>query len=108
LMPNGIDLAKLVSSVKGRYGKKQQGLASDATTGLDLILSQDDDDYISSPEVIFWRPLTGIKGIPYGRIVQISGRSDSGKSSTAMLFMVAAQKSGALVVLWDSEKKFST
>src|SRR5690606_30666284 len=30
----------------------------------------------------------------------------SGKSTTAMLFMKAAQQAGALVILWDSEKKF--
>lgn len=108
LVPAGIDIAKLVASVKGRYGKKNKARADDVTSGNELVLSSSPDDYILSPDVVFWEPLTGIKGIPYGRIVQISGRSDSGKTSSAMLFMKAAQLTGSLVILWDSEKKFST
>lgn len=107
--PTGIDVSKLVASVKGRYGKKEAGLSNELTTGDSIKLSDNDDDYILSPEIEkWWRPLTGIKGIPYGRITQISGRPDSGKSTSAMLAMVAAQKKGSLVIVWDSEKKFSS
>lgn len=102
-----IDIAKLVTTVKGRYGKKQKALADDLTTGDNIRLSERDEDYILSDEISpWWVPLTGIKGIPFGRIVQIAGKSDSGKSSAAMTFMKAAQKAGVLVILWDAEKKF--
>src|SRR5690606_15067805 len=100
-----LDLVSLVNSVKGRYGKNK-GLAMDFATGDEIKLPTDDSAYILSKAVKFWEPLIGVKGIPYGRCVQVAGKADSGKSTTAMLFMKAAQDDGALVVLWDSEKKF--
>ena len=102
-----VDVSALVEAVRGRYGKKQSGLAKDLSTGDKIILSDDLDDYVVSNEVKFWKPLTGIIGIPYGRIVQIAGKPDSGKTTTAMAFMKAAQEAGTLVILWDSERKFS-
>jgi RecA/RadA recombinase len=47
-------------------------------------------------------------GIAYGRIFQIAGKPDSGKSTAAMLSMKAAQQQGALVILWDAEGKFDS
>lgn len=107
--PNGIDVAALVQSVQGRYTKKKQpALAKDIKTGSDISLSTDPKDYVVSEEVGFWRPLTGILGLPFGRVLQIAGKPDSGKSTTAMTFMKAAQRDGVLVILWDSENKFSS
>jgi len=103
---DGIDITSLVGSVRGRYDKKHAGLGKDVVTADHVELPKGDGAYVLSDEVAFWKPLTGIKGIPYGRIVQISGKPDSGKSTTAMAFMKAAQRSGALVVLWDAEQKF--
>ena len=102
-----IDVSKLIASARGRYGKKQQGLANDLTTGDNIVLSENPSDYIVSKGVSFWKPLTGIMGIPYGRVVQIAGRPDSGKTTTAMMFMKAAQDVGTLTILWDTEGKFS-
>lgn len=51
--------------------------------------------------------MTNLKGLPFGRIIQISGKPDSGKSTHAMAFMKFAQDQGHLVILWDSERKFS-
>jgi len=97
-----------VKNVRGRYDKKEQGRAEDLTVAARIRLSDEDDDYVLSSHLRkWWEPLTGTKGIAYGRIFQIAGKADSGKSTTAMMFMKAAQESGALVILWDSEKKFS-
>jgi RecA/RadA recombinase len=101
-----LDVSKLVSSVRGRYGKDKGGLSQDIVAGDGINLPTNDEAYVLSNEVEFWKPLIGVKGVPYGRMVQVSGKPDSGKSTTAMLFMTAAQKAGALVILWDSEKKF--
>lgn len=102
-----LDVHKLVKNVQGRY-KKDRGLAEDLTVGAEIRLSDEPDDYVLSTSISdWWNPLTGIRGVPYGRIVQIAGKADSGKSTTAMMFMKAAQEAGALVILWDSEKKFS-
>jgi recombination protein RecA len=106
--PTGLDIKKLVKAVKGRYTKKKASLARDIKTGADIKMSTDPADYIVSEDVEFWKPLTGIIGVPFGRIVQIAGQPNSGKSTTAMTFMKAAQHDGVLVALWDSEGKFSS
>lgn len=47
----------------------------------------------------------GIGGLPYGRIIEISGPEDSGKSSLVNHLMWAAQKDGAIASLGDAERK---
>jgi len=103
-----IDVSALVASVKGRYSKKEQGLATAITLGNELYLPTHDDAFVLASGFPFWQELTGLKGIPFDRIVQFSGRPDSGKSTMACLFMKAAQEQGVLVVLWDAEKKFDS
>jgi RecA/RadA recombinase len=103
------DINALVEKAKGRFDKKKAPLTARMKTGDMIVLSTNPDDYISSPEIDkFWKPLTGLLGIAYGRIFQIAGRPDSGKSTAAMLAMKAAQNQGALVVLWDAEGKFDS
>jgi len=110
-VPTGININKLVKSVQGRYAKskKDKDHSTDISTGSEIKVFSDDEDFVLSEDLRkWWQPLTGIKGCPFGRIVQIAGKPDSGKSTTAMLFMKAAQEAGYLVILWDAEKKFST
>jgi RecA/RadA recombinase len=54
-----------------------------------------------------WQLCTSILGVPFGVVVQISGRPDSGKSTHAMQFMKQAQDQGYLVIFWNAEQKFS-
>jgi RecA/RadA recombinase len=104
-----INIADLVQKAQGRFDKKKSNIAVRMRRGDEIILSQNPEDYICSPEIDkFWKPLTGILGIPYGRIVQIAGKPDSGKSTAAMLCMKAAQQKGTTVILWDSEGKFDS
>jgi len=99
-----ISIDKLIESVRSSYGK-DKGKAEEVSSGSKIIIHSNDDDFITwknSP----WSMLTGIKGIPFGRIVQIAGKPDSGKSTHAMQFMKLAQDQDVLVIFWDSEKKF--
>jgi RecA/RadA recombinase len=102
-----IDISKIVSEVQGRYAKRKD-LASDICSGDGVQLSRDASAYIISPKTDFWEKMIGLPGVPWGKIIQFAGKPDSGKSTTAMNFMEAAQASGATVILWDSEKKFMT
>lgn len=54
-----------------------------------------------------WQKLTGVKGVPFGHIVTIQGKPDSGKTTIAMHAMVEAQAQGYNVVLIDTEYKFN-
>lgn len=102
---NKIDLNKLVSTVRSSYGK-DKGRAAQISTGSNITKPTRDEEFVcwkDSP----WELLTGIKGLPFGKVVQIAGRPDSGKSSHATAFMQKAQEQNCLVILWDTEGKFS-
>lgn len=104
-----LDIAELVAKAQGRFDKKKKGIAARMKSGDEIALSQNPEDYICSPEINkFWKPLTGLMGVPFGRIVQIAGKPDSGKSTSAMIIMKAAQEQGVLVLLWDAEGKFDS
>jgi RecA/RadA recombinase len=108
-MGSKLNINDLVAKAKGRFDKKKSPLTTRMKTGDMIVLSTDPSDYITSSDLNkFWKPLTGLLGLAYGRIFQIAGRPDSGKSTAAMLFMKAAQEQGALVVLWDAEGKFDS
>jgi len=51
------------------------------------------------------RHVIGIGGLPYGRIVEVSGLEDVGKSSFINGLIAAAQRDGATASLGDSERK---
>lgn len=101
-----IDLAKLIEKARSYYGDKEQSLALQISTGNSISRPNKDDDFVCWKGG-HWETLTGVRGIPFGRVVQIAGRPDSGKSSHAMAFMKAAQDQNVLVILWDAENKFS-
>lgn len=100
-----LDIDKLVKKAQESYSKKEGGLAKQLCTGSTLPKSSD-DDFISWTGGDHWKMLTHLNGLKYGIITQISGKADSGKSTHAMGFMKNAQDQGALVILWDSERKF--
>lgn len=102
-----IDINKLVKKAQDSYAKKDQGLAKKLSTGKTIIRPNEDKDYVVWTKGDHWKSLTNLKGLPFGRIVQISGKPDSGKSTHAMAFMKFAQDQDVLVILWDAERKFS-
>lgn len=104
-----MNIVDLVKKAQGRFDKKKANIAASLRRGDEITLSTNPEDYITSPEIDkFWRPLTGILGMAFGRIFQIAGKPDSGKSTASMLVMKAAQEQDVLVVLWDSEGKFDS
>jgi len=102
----GIDIDKLVKRAQDSYEKKEAGLAKQLATGRSIAAPDRDEDYVVWRGGSHWQQLTHLRGLPYGRIVEIAGRPDSGKSTHAAVFMKEAQEQGALVILWDAERKF--
>jgi RecA/RadA recombinase len=103
----GINLDALVKKAQDSYAKKEAGLSKQLSTGSSLIRPDSDSDYVLWSKGDHWQALTHLKGLPFGRIIQISGKPDSGKSTHAAAFMKFAQDQDVLVILWDAEKKFS-
>lgn len=101
-----VNLDAILNKARANFGKTEKGLSLQMATGASIHRPTKDSDFICWPDS-HWQILTGTRGLAYGRITQISGRPDSGKSSHAMQFMKLAQDQGAVVILWDSENKFS-
>src|SRR6185437_6763668 len=51
------------------------------------------------------RAMTSLPCLPFNNIVQIMGKPDTGKSTTAGEIMASAQKAGFAVIVWDAEDK---
>lgn len=62
-----------------------------------------DADYIIMPS--WWKECTGVAGLPFGKLVMIAGDSDSGKTSTAIEAMKAAQSQDVGVIYVETEGK---
>lgn len=102
-----IDINELVKKAQESYSKKDSGLSQQLSTGTTIVRPSEDKDFVVWTKGNHWQTLTHLRGIPFGRIIEISGLPDSGKSTHAAAFMKFAQDQNVLVILWDSEKKFS-
>lgn len=102
-----INLDKVLTTARSGFSNRtEKSLQLQMSKGSQIARPNKDSDFIVSSES-HWAELTGQRGLTFGRITQIAGRPDSGKSSHAMMFMKAAQDQGHIVILWDSENKFS-
>lgn len=99
------DLASIVADVKKLYNKDKKSQEM-ITTGASVRQKYTAKDGVPVPEGHPLRELVSLPCVPYNKILQISGPPDSGKSTSSGQLMAAAQKSGHLVILWDSEDKF--
>lgn len=99
------DVAGIAAEVQKLYqkDKKAQGMI---TTGDSIRQTYTDKDGVPVPPGHPLAELVSLPCVPYNKIIQISGPPDSGKSTSSGQLMAAAQKSGHLVILWDSEDKF--
>src|SRR5258708_17905309 len=107
ILTNKFDINKIIGIAQASYSKADKGLASQLTTGSSLMRPKTDDDFVVYSKGGHWETATSLRGLPYGRICQIAGKIDSGKSTHALQFMVCAQEQGTVVICWDSERKFA-
>ena len=101
-----VDLDKVIALARDRFKNSEKGLGLQIVTGMTAKNDSKASDWVDWPDSS-WHLMTSVRGLPFGRITQIAGRPDSGKSTHAMQFMSLAQKQGHIVVLWDTENKFS-
>lgn len=65
-----------------------------------------EEDGVALPENNPIRAMTDLPCIPYNKIIQIMGKPDTGKSTTAGEVMAAAQAQGFEIIYVDAEDKF--
>lgn len=104
-MAKKFDISSIVNEVQKLYAKDSKSKDM-ITTGASVRQSYEVKDGIPVPAGHPLQELVGLPCVPYNKIIQISGPPDSGKSTSSGQLMAAAQKSGHVVVLWDSEQKF--
>lgn len=99
------DVNAILADVRKLYNKDKK--SQDMITSGDTIRQKyTSKDGVPVPEGHPLRELVSLPCVPYNKIVQISGPPDSGKSTSSGQLMASAQKSGHLVIVWDSEDKF--
>ncbi len=101
------DFSEVVSDIKASLKKdKKSEMLEDVALGSELPeASRDPKDYVAMPS--WFEKTYGVLGLPFGKIVQVSGLSDSGKTSTAIVAMKAAQEQGFGTVYIETENKTS-
>ena len=100
------DLSDIVVSLKKTI--KDSRLKKAIQAGNDMQnLTDNEEEYIVLPKELKFEEFTGMKGLPFGKIVQIAGRSDSGKTSFAIKAMKAAQEQGHGIIYVETENKTS-
>lgn len=99
------DLEKLITKLQKDLSKTP--ILSD-TIGLGNSLPElnKETDFIQMPD--WWKKGTNTPGLAYGRITQIAGISDSGKTSAAIEAIKAAQAQGSLCIYVETENKTTT
>jgi RecA/RadA recombinase len=87
--------------------KKDDRRAGQFGTGDKLSkISDNPEDFVVMPE--WFEESYGVLGLQFGRIFQWAGRSDSGKTSFAIVAMKAAQEQGFGVIYVETEGKTTT
>lgn len=101
------DMEDIIKNARSVFKNSEKGLGQQIILGSKMPKLTKDSDFIcwkKSP----WELLTGVRGCPFGRICQIAGKPDSGKTTAAMTFLKNAQQQAVIPILWDVEGKFDT
>jgi len=99
------DFSTTIDRIKGSLKKDdrrkgQFGLGSSLTQ-----ISQDPKDYVVMPS--WWKEYFGVMGLQFGKVYQIAGDSDTGKTSLALEAILRAQQQGYGIVYVETEGKTS-
>lgn len=95
------DMSSLASNIRKQF-KDNPRLAKRIGVGTNLS-KLTDSDFIIMPK--WWQDISGVPGIPFGKIVMIAGDSDSGKTSAAIEAMKAAQQQDVGIIYVETEGK---
>lgn len=94
-------MADLVSDIRKNF-KDNPKMQKRIGVGSNLS-KLEDKDFVMMPS--WWEQCTGVKGLPFGKLVMIAGDSDSGKTSAAIEAMKAAQTQEVGVIYVETEGK---
>lgn len=97
------DFTKTIKRVQDNY-KKDQRMANQVGDGLTLEeISTNPADYVVMDP--WWEEKFGVMGLKFGHMVQVAGKSDSGKTSISLAAMKKAQEQGFGIIYVETESK---
>lgn len=99
---NNVSLQDFIDKYKKDLPK---GSAKSVGTG-SALAQLTPEDFLTMPQ--WWQDATKTPGLPYGQIVMIAGDTDSGKTSSAIQAMKAAQDKDIQVFYAETENKTNT
>lgn len=99
------DLGAIIGDVQKLYGKHKKSQDMIKTGDEYAELTVEDGVPLSDDSMV--KALLEIPCLPYNKMIQFAGNPDTGKSTASTQVVVDAQKSGHLVIYWDSEDKFA-
>lgn len=99
------DVGALVKDVQKLYGKDDKSKAM-ILTGESVRQAYTAKDGVPLKEGGVLHKLSGLPCVPYNKIIQLAGDSDTGKSTLSGEVMASAQNTDHLVILEDTEDKF--
>src|SRR4030042_6437645 len=100
------DFTSTIEKVKASLKKEEKSTKRLGQFGLGSTLtppSKDPGDDVIRPD--WWKTYFGVIGIEFGKIVQIAGDADTGKTSLALEAMLRAQQQGFGIIYVETEKK---
>jgi recombination protein RecA len=103
----GFNFSSIIGDIKETLKKDKRDLEG-AKIGVANELnpiSKNPNDYVIMPE--WFDYAYGVPGLPFGKIVQIAGDSDTGKTSLCIAAMKAAQAQGHGIIYVETEGKTS-
>lgn len=95
------NMSGLADSIRKEF-KDKPNMAARIGVGSNLS-KLTEKDYLTMPK--WWQMVTGVPGLPYGKVVMIAGDSDSGKTSAAIEAMKAAQQQEVGIIYVETEGK---
>lgn len=97
------DFSKTIKRVQDSY-KKDPRMASQVGDGsaLEEISTEPADYVVMAP---WWKEKFGVMGLKFGHMVQVAGKSDSGKTSISLDAMKRAQDQGYGIIYVETESK---
>lgn len=97
------DFSKTIKRVQDSY-KKDQRMADQIGDGMALEeISTNPADYVVMAD--WWKEKFGVLGLKFGHMVQVAGKSDSGKTSISLDAMKRAQVQGYGIIYVETESK---
>ena len=101
--PNKFDFSSTIEKIKKSMKKEEKRVSQFGLGNTLPPVSKELSDYVVMPD--WWKEYYGIPGLEFGKIVQIAGDGDTGKTSIALEAMLRAQQQGFGIIYVETEGK---